>query len=118
MSPMSASTTINQQRYFTTLIITIIGAASFIIAFFVFSWNKRLEALVNTRTVELASANEQLKIHDKMKHDTLEDFFRHTHLDETRRKFLDGLKEGRENSPVMKSEANLHNMKLAVEVIF
>jgi len=32
--------------------------------------------------------------------DTLEDFFRHAHLDETRRKFLDGLKEGRENSPV------------------
>ena len=109
---------INQQRYFTTLIITIIGAVAFIIAFLVFSWNKRLETLVNTRTVELASANEQLKIHDKMQHDTLEDFFRHTHLDETRRKFLDGLKEGRENSPVMKSEANLHNMKLAVEVIF
>ena len=58
---------------------------------------------MNTRTVELASANEQLKILDKMQHDTLEDFFRHAHLDETRRKFLDGLKEGRENSPVMKS---------------
>ncbi|MGC2572708.1 MAG: sensor histidine kinase [Candidatus Nitrosopolaris sp.] len=57
---------INQQRYFTTLIITIIGAVSFIIAFLVFSWNKRLETLVNTRTAELASANEQLKIHDKM----------------------------------------------------
>ena len=60
---------INQQRYFTTLIITIIGAVSFIIAFLVFSWNKRLETLVNTRTAELASANEQLKIHDKMQHE-------------------------------------------------
>jgi len=60
---------INQQRYFTTLIITIIGAVSFIVAFLVFLWNKRLEALVNTRTAELASANEQLKIHDKMQHE-------------------------------------------------
>src|SRR5215467_4720255 len=60
---------INQQRYFTTLIITIIGAVSFIIVFLVFSWNKRLETLVNTRTAELASANEQLKIHDKMQHE-------------------------------------------------
>jgi hypothetical protein len=43
--------------------------------------------------------------------DTLEDFYRHAHLDKTRRKFLDGLKEGREHSPaeeqgpVMKKEA-------------
>jgi signal transduction histidine kinase len=57
---------INQQGYFTTLIITIIGAVAFIIAFLIFSWNKRLETLVNTRTAELALANEQLKIHDKM----------------------------------------------------
>jgi signal transduction histidine kinase len=57
---------INQQRYFTTLIITIIGAVAFIIAFLIFSWNKRLETLVNTRTAQLALANEQLKIHDKM----------------------------------------------------
>jgi signal transduction histidine kinase len=57
---------INQQRYFTTLIITIVGAVAFIIAFLIFSWNKRLETLVNTRTAQLALANEQLKIHDKM----------------------------------------------------
>ena len=44
--------------------------------------------------------------------DTLEDFYRQAHLDETRRKFLDGLKEGRENSlveeksPVTKMEMN------------
>jgi signal transduction histidine kinase len=57
---------INQQRYFTTLIITIIGAVAFIIVFLIFSWNKRLETLVNTRTAQLALANEQLKIHHKM----------------------------------------------------
>jgi len=37
-----------------------------------------------------------------MHHDgyTLEDYYKRAHLDETRRKFLDGLKEGREDSPV------------------
>lgn len=65
--------------------------------------------------------NDKNKIHKDG--DTLEDFYRHAHLDETRRKFLDGLKEGRENSPVeekdpvMKKEINwgfdwLENMKL------
>jgi signal transduction histidine kinase len=57
---------INQQRYFTTLIITIIGAVASIIVFLIFSWNKRLETLVNTKTAQLTLANEQLKIHDKM----------------------------------------------------
>ena len=56
---------INQQGYFTALII-IIGTVAIIIAFLIFSWNKRLETLVNTRTAELALANERLKIHDKM----------------------------------------------------
>jgi hypothetical protein len=32
--------------------------------------------------------------------DTLEDYYKRAHLDEIRRKFLDSLKEGRENSPV------------------
>ena len=64
---------INQQQYFTMLIIAIIGAVAIIIAFLVFSWNKRLENVVNTRTADLktandslAAANERLKIHDKM----------------------------------------------------
>jgi len=55
------------------LIIAIIGAVAIIIAFLVFSWNKRLETVVNARTVELktendslAGANERLKIHYKM----------------------------------------------------
>jgi signal transduction histidine kinase len=64
---------IDQQRYFTILIIAVIGTVAVVIAFLVFSWNKRLENVVNTRTVELkaaneslAGANERLKIHDKM----------------------------------------------------
>jgi signal transduction histidine kinase len=67
------SALIDQQRYFTILVVTIIGAVAFIIAFLVVSWNKRLETIVNARTEELktaidslATANEQLKIHDKM----------------------------------------------------
>src|SRR5437870_8824491 len=67
------SALIDQQRYFTMLIIAIIGGVATIIAFLVFSWNKRLETVVNTRTAELktandslAGANERLKIHDKM----------------------------------------------------
>ncbi len=64
---------IDQQRYFTILIISLVGGVATIIAFLVFSWNKRLENVVNTRTAELktandslAAANERLKIHDKM----------------------------------------------------
>ena len=53
---------INQQEYFTTLIIAIIGAVAIIIAFLVFSWNKRLETVVNTRTTELKTANESLAL--------------------------------------------------------
>jgi signal transduction histidine kinase len=74
------SALIVQQRYFTILVVAIIGAVAIIIAFLVFSWNKRLNTTVNTRTAELktsndslaesnkqlAFANEQLKVHDKM----------------------------------------------------
>jgi signal transduction histidine kinase len=67
---------INQQEYFTTLIIAIIGAVAIIIAILVFSWNKRLETVVNTRTAELKSAvdslafaNDRLKILHKMQQD-------------------------------------------------
>jgi signal transduction histidine kinase len=74
------SVLIDQQRYFTTLVVAIIGAVAIIIAFLVFSWNKRLNTIVNTRTAELKTsndslaesnkqlgfANEQLKVHDKM----------------------------------------------------
>jgi len=67
---------INQQEYFTTLIIAIIGAVAIIIAILVFSWNKRLETVVSTRTAELKSAadslafaNDRLKILHKMQQD-------------------------------------------------
>jgi signal transduction histidine kinase len=62
----NVSTLIDQQRYFTLLVVTIIAAVAIIVAFLVFSWNKRLETTVRARTAELALANEQLKVHDKM----------------------------------------------------
>lgn len=71
---------IDQQKNFSTLMVIIIGCIALGIAFLILSWNKRLEAAVNTRTTELketndsltksnkllAGANEQLKVHDKM----------------------------------------------------
>jgi signal transduction histidine kinase len=77
------SALINQQQYFTILVVTIIGGVALIVAFLVFSWNKRLETIVKARTRELntandtlaesnkllARANEQLKIHDKMQNE-------------------------------------------------
>jgi hypothetical protein len=81
---------IAQQQYFTVSIVTVIGGVAFIIAFLVFSWNRRLETIVKTRTKELetandsladsnqqlaisnqqlAFANQQLKIHDKMQNE-------------------------------------------------
>ena len=41
-----------QQQYFTILMVTIIGGVAFIIVFLLFSWNKRLETIVNARTGE------------------------------------------------------------------
>jgi signal transduction histidine kinase len=63
---------INEQNYFSILIITIIGSIATIIAYIVLTWNKRLHAIVTSRTKELDKANkeltaayEQLKIHNK-----------------------------------------------------
>ena len=56
----------DQQKNFSTFIMAIIGVVGFGIAFLVLLWNKRLESIVNARTVELKEANEQLKVHDKM----------------------------------------------------
>src|SRR5215831_198876 len=72
-----------QQQYFTILVVAIVGGVAFIIVFLVFSWNKRLEAIVKTRTGELkqandsllnsnqqlALANNRLKIHDKIQNE-------------------------------------------------
>lgn len=63
------SALIDQQKYFITLRVTIIGIVAFIIAFLVFSWNRRLENVVKVRTEELREANEQLRIRDKMQQD-------------------------------------------------
>jgi signal transduction histidine kinase len=67
------SVLISLYRYFTIFVVAIIGAVAIIIAFLVFSWNKRLNSIVNTKTAELAESNkeltfvnEQLKAHDKM----------------------------------------------------
>ena len=67
------SVLISLYRYFTIFIVAIIGAVAIIIAFLVFSWNRRLNSIVNTKTAQLAEsnkeltfANEQLKVHDKM----------------------------------------------------
>ena len=49
-----------QQQYFTVLMVTVIGGVAFIIAFLVFSWNKRLETIVKVRTGELKTANDSL----------------------------------------------------------
>src|SRR5918912_597804 len=71
---------IDQQKNFSTLMVIIIGTIALGIAFLILSLNRRLEAAVNARTVELkeannsltksnrllAAANEQLKVHDKM----------------------------------------------------
>ncbi|MER5175269.1 MAG: sensor histidine kinase [Candidatus Nitrosocosmicus sp.] len=57
---------INQQKNFSIIIIIVIAAVAFGIAFLVFSWNKRLISTVEKRTAELKTANEQLKVHDKM----------------------------------------------------
>jgi signal transduction histidine kinase len=57
---------INQQKYVSTIVVIVIAAVSFCIAFLVFLWNKRLKATVDKRTAELKTANEQLKVHDKM----------------------------------------------------
>ncbi|HZA69912.1 MAG TPA: ATP-binding protein [Nitrososphaeraceae archaeon] len=71
---------IDQQKNFSTLVVMIIGAIAVGIAFIILSWNKRLKTSVTNRTLELkkandsliesnrllATANEQLKVHDRM----------------------------------------------------
>ncbi len=57
---------VDQQKNFSMFIVIMIGLLAFGIALLVLLWNKRLESTVNTRTAELRSANEQLKVHAKM----------------------------------------------------
>jgi signal transduction histidine kinase len=74
---------IDQQKNFSTLAVVAIGIIAVGMAFLILSWNRRLEAAVGIRTLELrrandsliesnkllASANEQLKVHDKMQNE-------------------------------------------------
>lgn len=57
---------INQQKNFSAAIIIVIASVALGIAFLVISWNKRLRSTVEKRTKELKTANNQLKVHDKM----------------------------------------------------
>jgi signal transduction histidine kinase len=57
---------IDQQKNFSVIIVIVIGIIAFGIAFLVLLWNRKLENTVNVRTSELKTANEQLKVHDKM----------------------------------------------------
>ena len=74
------STTIEEQRHFSILIIATIAAVAIGISFIIFKWNRKLQSLVNSRTQELRGSNEslvesnkrldlanrQLELHDKM----------------------------------------------------
>ena len=71
---------------------------------------------ISTRlTIPIMLVSPQARVITHINGDTLEDFYKRAHLDETRRKFLDGLKEGQgrevqdigiveEKCPVMKKE--------------
>ncbi len=63
---------IAEQKHFSILIIIIIGSVAAVVAYIILTWNKRLHAIVNSRTRELDKANKelvsaykQLKIHNK-----------------------------------------------------
>ncbi len=74
---------IDQQKNFSTLAVVAIGAIAVGIAFLILSWNRRLAGAVDARTLELrranesliesnkllATANEQLKVHDRMQNE-------------------------------------------------
>jgi signal transduction histidine kinase len=74
---------IDQQKNFSTLAVVAIGAIAVGIAFLILSWNRRLAGAVDARTSELrranesliesnkllATANEQLKVHDRMQNE-------------------------------------------------
>ena len=80
ISPHDLTNTVNslfkQQNNFSTLMIIAIGLIAFGIAWIIISWNKGLESIINSRTLELKKANnylisinEQLKSHDKMQNE-------------------------------------------------
>ena len=67
---------IDQQRNFNLIVIASIAALAVGIAYLILIWNRRLTAMVKSKTAELAHANkslqdavEQLKVHDRMQHE-------------------------------------------------
>jgi signal transduction histidine kinase len=76
----NVSLLVDQQRNFSTIMAIVIGGAAVSVAALVLVWNARLERVVTSRTIELrtkseelkrsydslASANEQLKVHDRL----------------------------------------------------
>jgi signal transduction histidine kinase len=57
---------IDQQKNFSLILIVMTAGAAMGAILIILTWNKRLEQTVNTKTVELRVANEQLKSHDRM----------------------------------------------------
>lgn len=64
---------IEQQRNFNLIVIALIGAIGIGIAYLILIWNRRLSAMVKSKTAELEQTNkslqeavDQLKVHDKM----------------------------------------------------
>ncbi|HKU50054.1 MAG TPA: cache domain-containing protein, partial [Nitrososphaera sp.] len=57
---------IDQQKNLSVALIVIVSAASLGAIIIIFTWNKRLERVVNDRTSELRSANEQLLTNDRL----------------------------------------------------
>lgn len=62
----SVSSLIEQQKNFSIFLIALTTAAAMVIIFVIITWNRRLENVVDMKTVELRKANERLETHDKM----------------------------------------------------
>jgi hypothetical protein len=58
--PANVSTAIGEQRNYSVLVIVTIAVVATGIAFIILKWNRRLQSLVNSRTVELCKSNESL----------------------------------------------------------
>jgi signal transduction histidine kinase len=58
--PANVSTAIDEQRNYSILVIVSIATVATGIAFIILKWNRRLQSLVNSRTVELRKTNESL----------------------------------------------------------
>jgi len=58
--PANVSTAIDEQRNYSILVIVTIAAVATGIAFIILKWNRGLQSLVNSKTVELRKSNESL----------------------------------------------------------